>query len=171
MLKLVTFGLLCAAALVVAAHAREGRRCVVIAAGIIAGNWLLFAMPWIYNPLSLAHMLKVAGFPARHEDMWALVDVLSLLTVCWYGRALWWTGLLIGPYLASLTMLTTGWAEGADYDQYSLMLDLCLLVQLAVIFWLGGDGVLDRLSAGWRWGQRWLARVPMLAAYLAGASR
>lgn len=171
MSKLVTFGLLCVAALVVASCSREDRRCVVTAAGVILANWMLFVLPWVYNPLSPAHLLKVIGLPATHEDMWALADLASLLTICWYGRDLWWTGLLIGPYLAMLATLATGWAEGADYGQYALMLDRGLLVQLAVIFWLGGDGVLDRLSAGWRRGQRWLASVPVLATHLAGTPR
>lgn len=164
MLKLVTFGLLCAAALVAAAHAREDRRCVLIAAGIIAGNWLLFAMPWIYNPLSLAHMLKVVGFPARHEDIWALVDVLSLALLAHYCRHLWWSATIAAAYLGTLVTLWVGGEIGLDYDQYEHILDAALVMQLAVVLTLGGGGIADLLSDCGRRARLFLLGRPPVAS-------
>jgi len=146
MLKLVTFGLLCAVALVVAAHAYEERRFAKLCAAVITANWLLFAMPWIYNPLSPAHILKVWGLPATHEDMWALADLLSLIVVVWAGRAVWWSPMIWTVYLATLSMHALAWLNGFQYVEYETVLDACLVVQIAVLFVVGGDGIADRLS-------------------------
>lgn len=162
MLKLVTFGLLCAAALVVAAHAREERRCVVIAAGIMAVNWLLFAMPWINNSVSPAHLLKLGGWHTSHEGMWALADLASLALLARHCRHLWWSGTIAAAYLGMLTTLWAAGEIGLDYDQYAYILDAALSMQLAVIFTLGGGGIVDRLSDVWRSARlRGLGRAPV----------
>ena len=146
MLKLGTFGLLCAVALVVAAHAREQRRYAMLSAIVIAANWLLFAMPWVYHPLSPAHLLKVWGLPTSHEDMWALTDLLSLIIVAWAGRSVWWSPMLWSVYLATLAMHAVAWANGLQYVEYETVLDACLVVQIAVLFVVGGDECADRMS-------------------------
>lgn len=171
MIKLITFGVLCGAAIAAGLCTRQDRRCVTIAAATLTANWVLFAMPWVYNPASLAHLLKVAGFSARHEDMWALADVLSLFVIGWGCREHWWAGALIGPYIAMLAMHVVAYCAGMEYREYALLLDLAFAVQLAVIFMLGGDGVSDRLSACWCWGRRSMAHLPMLATHMVGGRR
>ena len=149
MLKLITFGLLCAAALVVAAYAREDRRCVMTVAGIVATNWVLFAMPWIYNPASPAHLMKVIGFPALHQDMWSIADLASIILLAVCARHLWWSHIIAAAYLITLGMLAVATHKQLDYDQYAMVMDAALVVQLAVIFMLGGGGFADRLLAHW----------------------
>jgi hypothetical protein len=143
--KLITFGLLCAAALVVAAFAREDRRCIFVAALVVAVNWLLFSMPWIYNPASLAHLLVTAGMPVEHADMWAVTDLISLITVIVACRHLWWAPVLWAPYLVTLAMLAVAWCNSLEYVEYSAVLDAALVVQLATLFAVGGDGCADRM--------------------------
>ena len=113
------------------------------AAAIIAGNWLLFVMPWVYNPASLAHLLKVAGMPARHEDMWALVDLASITLLAWSCRHLWWSVIIAGAYLGALALHVVAANAGLDYEQYETFLDAALVLQLAVIFVVGGRGLAD----------------------------
>lgn len=151
MSKLVTFGLLCVAALVVASCSREDRRCIVTAASVILANWALFVLPWVYNPLSPAHLLKVIGLPATHEDMWALADLASLLTIAIQGRDTWWAPMIWSAYLATLTMHAVAWATALQYVDYSAVLDASLIVQLAVIFLMGGSGCADLVSRCRRW--------------------
>jgi len=149
LIKLVTFGLLCAVALLVAAFARDDRRCVFIVASVVAVNWLLFAMPWIYNTASLAHLLRLSGVPALHEDMWSVADLASIIILALWARHLWWSQIIAGCYMVTLSMLTVAAEMQLDYDQYAMVLDAALVVQLAVIFMLGGGGFADRLLAHW----------------------
>lgn len=146
MLKLATFGLMCAVALVVAACSREDRRIATVAALVVLVNWLLFAMPWIDNDLSLAHLAKMIGMPAKHEDAWALMDLLSLVIVAWVGRSVWWSPMVWTVYLATLAMHAVAWANGLQYEEYATVLDACLVVQIAVLFVVGGDGCAAYLS-------------------------
>lgn len=171
MVKLVTFGALCLLSVIAAACAREQRRCAVLAAMVILANWVLFVMPWVYNPASPAHLLKVAGYPSSHENMWALADLVSLCAIGWFCRDRLWAGILIGQYLGMLAMLAVAQVNGLQYVDYSMALDAALTVQLAVIFTLGGGGVSDRLSAGWRRGRSVLADLPVLGPHLAGERR
>lgn len=150
MCKLVTFGLLCVAALVVAAHSREDRAFAKMAGWTVLVNWALFVMPWVYNPLSLAHLAKIAGLPVRHEDMWALTDLASIFIVGYAGRHVWWAPIIWSLHMSMLAMLSVAWANSLEYIQYSAVLDVCLIVQLAVLFLVGGEGCADRLSDCWR---------------------
>jgi len=145
MIKLVTFGLLCAAAFIVAAYSREDRRCVMVAAGVVWINWLLFCMPWIYNPASPAHLMKLAGFDVQHSDMWAVADLLSLVTIILCCRRQWWSPVLWAPYLVTLAMLAVAWANNMEYVQYRAVLDAALVAQLATLFVVGGGGCADRV--------------------------
>jgi hypothetical protein len=171
MIKLVTFGVLCVLAVAAAACARQDRRYALFAALVILANWTLFVMPWVYNPASPAHLMKVAGYPASHENMWALADVLSLCSIGWFCRDHLWTGILLGNYLGMLSMLAVAHVNGLKYVDYSMALDAALTVQLAVILTLGGGGVSDRLSAGWHRGRRVLADLPVLGSHLARGTR
>jgi len=150
MCKLVTFGLLCVAALVAAAHSREDRAFAKVAGWTMLGNWMLFVMPWVYNPLSLAHLVNMAGLPVSHEDMWALTDLTSIFIVGYAGRHVWWAPIIWSLHMSMLAMLSVAWANSLEYIQYSAVLDVCLIVQLAVLFLVGGEGCADRLSDCWR---------------------
>lgn len=149
MCKLVTFGLLCVAALVVAAHSREDRAFAKVAGWTVLGNWALFVMPWVYNPLSIAHLLKVAGLPIGHEDAWALTDLASIFIIGYAGRHVWWSPIIWSLHMSMLAMLSVAWANSLEYIQYSAVLDACLIVQLAVLFLVGGEGCADHLSSLW----------------------
>jgi len=150
MCKLVTFGLLCVAALVVAAHSREDHAFAKVAGWTVLGNWALFVMPWVYNPLSIAHLLKIAGLPVVHEDAWALTDLASIFIIGYAGRYVWWSPIIWSLHMSMLAMLSVAWANSLEYIQYSAVLDACLIVQLAVLFLVGGEGCADRLSDCWR---------------------
>lgn len=145
-MKLATFAALHVLAIAVAACSRHDRPCAVKVAGILAINWLLFSLPWIYAPASYAFLV---GIPARQEDGWALFDLLSMMSVivvCW---RVWWAPVIWSIYLVMLSMHAVAWANGLEYIDYAAVLDAGVAVQLAVIFMVGGPGCADRLLAGW----------------------
>lgn len=152
MIPIALFGIMCAAAVAVAHMARlatEERDCVVFAAWVLLGNWLLFSTPWIHAPLAPAFIAYELGIPASNSDMWAFADLASLLAVLIRCRNAWWSPLLWVPYLITLTMHSIAWCNGLEYIDYRAVLDASLVMQLAVIFTLGGGGCADRLSDLW----------------------
>lgn len=150
MLKLATFAILCALAVLFAACAKEERECALVASATIFVNWLLCSMPWICNRASLAHLLKVAGLPLSHEQTWSAIDLASMVVICWVCRFQWWSAIMWATYMIMLTMHVVAWQMELNYDQYETVLDAALVCQLAVIYMLGSDGVADRLLACWR---------------------
>jgi hypothetical protein len=138
-------GMACVIAIAVACYAREDRDLTILVALAVAANWLLFAMPWIYAPASLAFIAYDFGIPARQEDGWAVIDLLSLMIVAWRGRDAWWSPIIWSSYLVTLAMHAIAWANGLQYVEYKYVLNAALIIQLAVIFMLGGGGCADRL--------------------------
>lgn len=155
MIKLTLFGALCAVAMFVAWHAREERQCVFLSAIVVSTNWLLFSSYWIYAPLSPAFVVFGAGealgvrLPVRHEDMWALTDLASLAVILVMCGRLWWSAFFIATYLAMLTMHAVAYVMGLEYLDYRHVLDAGLIIQLAVLLLLGGDGCGDYLLGRW----------------------
>jgi len=151
-IRLAFFGAACVAAIIVASFAREGRQCLLVASAVVAINWLLFASYWIYQPASPAFVVwgiaDRLGFdlPVKHEDMWALADLASLMVTAWWCRPYWWSPLLWSMYLACLCVHAVAWVNGLEYLDYRYALDGALVVQLAVLFLIGGDGCADSVS-------------------------
>lgn len=127
----------------------EERDCLALASWVLFGNWLLFSMPWIYAPASPAFIAYAWGLEVSNKDMWAFADLVSLVLVAIKCRHAWWSPLLWIPYLITLTMHSIAWCNGLEYIDYRAVLDASLVVQLAVIFTLGGGGCADRLSDLW----------------------
>ena len=146
MTKLATFGLMCAAALLVSLFAKKDGHVLRVAAAVIASNWLLFAMPWIYAPAALS--FAVGG---SNLDAWAMTDLLSMVVIAWAGRGAWWSPAIWSLYLVTLSMFSIAYALGLPYDQYLYVLDGALIVQLSMIFVIGGGDVADFLSDRWRY--------------------
>lgn len=149
MTKLATFGILCLLAIVVVSYARHDRLCAVKVAGILAANWLLFSMPWIYAPASFEFVMHALGLPGRQEDGWAMLDLASLVMVTVVGWRVWWSPIIWSIYLVQLTMHAVAWANGLEYVDYAAVLDGGLAVQLAVLFMIGGPGFAVHLSSLW----------------------
>lgn len=149
-MTLALFAVLCVMALVVAHFAQEERGCVVHAGWVLLINWLLFASPWIYAPLSPAFLLADIGLPAEPEDMWALADLASMIVVAIRCRNVWWGPMLWSVYMVTLCMHAVAWANGLEYLEYKAVLDASLVMQLAILFMLEGGGCADYLSAVWR---------------------
>lgn len=150
MCKLVTFGVLCALAVLVSAASVTERRCLMASALVIAGNWLLFSMPWIYAPASFEFVMSGWGLPGTQEDGWAILDLCSLVAIvgcCWRS---WWGPLLWSPYLVTLSMHAVAYSSHLKYGEYQGVLDASLAVQLAVIFLIGGPEVANRVLDRWR---------------------
>lgn len=150
MTKLVTFGALCVAAVLVGALSTNDRRCLFTAALVILGDWLLFSMWWIYAPASLPYVAEGVGLYIRHIDAWAMIDTCALVCLigcCW---RVWWGPLLWAPTLVNLVMYAVAYANDLEYIAYQSVLDASLSVQLAVVFLIGGPGCADRVSRRWR---------------------
>lgn len=149
MVKLATFGILCALSIAVAACARRDRSCATKVAGIIAANWLACSMPWIDRDLSYSAIVHAWGLPGKQTDGFALFDLLAMaaaIQVCW---RVWWAPVIWSVYLIDLTMHALAWSAGLQHVDYASVLDAGLAVQLAVIFMVGGPGCADRLSDCW----------------------
>lgn len=147
--KLVTFGALCVVAVAVSALTGNDRRCLFTAALVILGDWLLFSMPWIYAPASLAFVAKGVGLSMRQIDGWAMIDLCAMICLigcCW---RVWWGPLLWVPLLVNLVMYAVAYANHLDYISYQNVLDASLSVQLATVFLIGGPGCADRVSRCW----------------------
>ncbi len=154
MTKLVTFGILCIAAVLVGALSANDRRCLFTAALVILGDWLLFSMWWIYAPASLPYVAQGVGLYIRHIDAWAMIDLsamICLIGCCW---RVWWGPLLWLPLLVNLVMYAVAYSFDLEYANYQNVLDASLSVQLATVFLVGGPGCADRLSRC-----RWFHRV------------
>lgn len=155
-MTIALFAVLCVAAVVVSHFAHDGRDCVVFASRVLLVNWLLFASYWIYAPLSPAFMAYGAGqamgldLPVKHEDMWAIADLASMIAVAVRCRHVWWGPMLWSVYMVTLCMHAVAWANGLEYLEYKAVLDASLVMQLAILFMLGGGGCADYLSAVWR---------------------
>ncbi len=169
MTKLVFFGSACAVALLFAACAQHDRRVTVLCALTLLANWVVCSMPWLYLPLSYEAVTSAIGMRQPQEDGWAIADLMALAVTAWLGRAMWWGLFLPVLYLGMLAMHVIAWANHLQYQDYSLLLDATLCVQLALIFVLGGGGVADLLLSGWR--GHILPRLSVLAPYLARGTR
>lgn len=144
MIKIAFFGLAGLAALTACHFAREERGCLRAAGWIVFINWALFAASW-YPPIAPAFLLADLGMPAQPEEIWALVDFASLFAVMVVCRQCWWAPLLWSPYLICLCMHVVAWVNGLNYIDYNEVLDGALLVQLAVLFMMGGGDCADRV--------------------------
>lgn len=145
-----TFGLLCALAVAVSACVKVDRGSVLAAALVITANWLLFSMPWIYAPASLAFVLSGWGIDVSTEDTWSVIDLASLIAVGLTCRRFWWSPILWSAYLVTLSMHAVAWANGLEYLDYRRVLDAALILQLATLFVVGGGDCADRLLDCWR---------------------
>lgn len=151
-MTLAFFACAVVAALVAAHFAREERTAVVRIGWVVAVNWLLFASYWIYAPASPAYIIYNAGMaygveiPVTLADTWAAVDLISFVLVVFIGRNLWWSAMFWSIYLCMLTMHAVAYINDLQYLEYRNVLDAGLIIQLALLFVLGGDGLADYLS-------------------------
>lgn len=145
MLRLSLFGLVCTVALLVALPAKRDGHVLRIAALILWGNWLMFAMPWIYAPAAPAFVVRSDNLSA-----WSLTDLLSMIAIGWVGRRVWWSPAVWSLYLVTLPMFAIAYMTGLPYEQYMYVLDGALIVQLAVVLTIGGGDCADYLSDIWR---------------------
>lgn len=150
MWSIFTFGLICVLAVAVSACVKVDRAPVLTAALVIATNWLLFSMPWIYAPASLAFMLSGWGIDVSTEDTWSVIDLISLMIVGGVCRRFWWSPILWSAYLVTLSMHAVAWANGLEYLDYRRVLDAALILQLATLFVVGGGDCADRVFDCWR---------------------
>lgn len=150
MWSIFTFGLMCALAVLVSACVKVDRVPVLTAALVIATNWLLFSMPWIYAPASLAFVLSGWGIDVSTEDTWSVIDLASLIAVGLTCRRFWWSPILWSAYMVTLSMHAVAWANGLEYLDYRRVLDAALILQLATLFVVGGGDCADRVFDCWR---------------------
>lgn len=160
MLTMALFGIACVLAFLVALCARQDGHALRVGAAVLGGNWLLFAMPWIYAPAAPSFALQV-----NNIDAWALADLLSMMAIGWAGRDAYWSPALWGPYMVTLSMFAIAWTGGLPYVEYKYVLDAALTLQLAVIFAIGGGDCADYLSD---LGRRCRVRLMGLAARASG---
>jgi hypothetical protein len=150
MWSIVTFGLICAAAVAVTSCVKVDRTAVMTAALTISANWLLFSMPWIYAPASLAFIAADIGLAVTTEETWSVIDLCSLVVVGIVCRHVWWSPILWSTYLVTLAMHAVAAANGLEYLDYRRVLDAALILQLATLFVVGGGDCADRLFDCWR---------------------
>lgn len=107
-------------------------------------SWGLFVSAWA--DVSPAGVLLMAHIEVDHATLWSITDlvlsvfILGLAFDRWWGWALW--SLLVAQIAMHVQYQSGGW----DWAAYEKGLDATFLAQLAVLFWLGGKGVVDHLS-------------------------
>lgn len=129
--------------------------------------WMLYVWPWVHNPTSPASILYYLGLKdIEHEHVWMATDAIaSMLTLLFAGRKFWgWA--IWGCFISMLFAHVAAELFPMEFEPYSRSLDAAFLGQIAILFWLGGDGVRDRVS-------RFITRlrrsdVPKLASHLEG---
>lgn len=147
MSRLALYGTFCLLAILVTLCAKADRQMMIVTACQLFINWLLFAMPWIYPPASLAWIVSAHGIYVHNVDMWSAVDLLSLVLVGYVGWRVWWMPVLAMIYLIKLGTYAVAWATGLQYLEYRDVLDMGLTVQLAILFMIGGGDCADYLLA------------------------
>jgi len=147
MLRLALYGTFCLVAVLVALCAKTNRQMMIVTASQMLLNWLLFVMPWIYAPASLAWVISAQGVYVHNVDVWSAVDLLSLVLVGYMGWRVWWMPVFAVIYLVKLGTYAVAWAIGAKYLEYRDVLDMGLTVQIALILMIGGGDCADYLLA------------------------
>lgn len=145
MLRLALYGTFCLAAVLVALCAKTDRQMMIVTASQMLLNWLLFVMPWIYAPASLAWIVSAHGVYIHNVDAWAVTDLLSLVLVLRIGWRVWWMPAFVMIYLIKLSTYAIAWATAAEYLEYRDVLDMGLTVQIALVLMIGGGDCADYL--------------------------
>ncbi len=171
--KLYIFAGMTALGVVFAAHANSRERQAAIqVSAVLSAVWLGYAMPWIYEPASIAGALYRAGFHAiQHEHTWPALDAigcmatLSIAQRYWWGWAVW--AAFIGMLCCHVAYNVLNWIGAPlEFENYTGGLDAAYIAQLAVLLFIGEGGVRNRVSRG-------LSRLrhaarPRLSAHLEG---
>jgi len=147
MLRLALYGTFCLMAVLVALCAKTDRQMMIVTASQMLLNWLLFAMPWIYAPASLAWVISAHGVYVHNVDVWSAVDLLSLVLVGYVGWRVWWMPVFAVIYLIKLGAYAVAWTGRLEYLEYRDVLDMGLTVQIALILMIGGGDCADYLLA------------------------
>lgn len=148
MLEIVPNGLLCVAALIVAACAKNDKAEGVRVGSLLLFVWVLYVWPWVHSPSSPAAVLSRSGVDGiQHQHVWMVTDAIaSMLTLLFAWRKAWgWA-----VWACFIVMLCNHtFSPLLDFSVYSTGLDAAFLGQLAILFVIGGPGAWDRLS-NWR---------------------
>lgn len=151
---LVINGLLVSASLFFALHAPACERGAAFRVSLVMATvWLVYAMPWIHEPYSVAGILYRHGYhEIQYTDISVAEDAIGSMLVLVFARQHRWAW---GIWACFMLMLCAHVAnEGArlllptaaDGSGYTRVLDAAFLAQLAILFMLGGRGVCIRCS-------------------------
>ncbi|GAA0730014.1 hypothetical protein [Sphingomonas japonica] len=139
------YGILSVLSVFAALGAPEGQRGrSFVSAGLLCAGWWLFIASWSDTPP--ASLFWAIGLPVEPVDIWAVTDalcaaiILALAYQYWWGKALW--ALLV----CQLALHVIHQHGGLGFAPYSAALDVLFLAQLAVLFLLGGGGVVAAVS-------------------------
>lgn len=165
--KLIICGILCLASVITGACSRRDRREAVGVGLVLLAVWVIYVWPWVHAPSSPLFVLYRLGIHGvKHEHIWMLTDALASMAVLLIGFQRPWVWGVWGCFIAMLCCHAVETNIPLPFDGYTRSLDAAFLGQLAILFWLGGPGVCDRLSRGVRYLRRNL--LPRLASYLEG---
>ncbi len=123
---------------------------------VVSISWLLCAMPWIYEPASLAGLLYRAGLHSvEHEQTWAAVDAIASIVALRLSRGHVWGWIIWAAYIGMMCCHVAyevlNWVGSPlEYSAYTGGLDAAYTAQLAMLLLLGEGGVRNRVSRGIR---------------------
>ncbi|MET0439139.1 MAG: hypothetical protein ABW043_16765 [Devosia sp.] len=141
-LALAFNSMVCAAAVIAAAHAPASeRRAAVICAASLFPIWALYSLSFEYstNPAHFASMLL--GFKVKSPDLWSSYDLIGGIIPLILARRLLWGRLLSATFFAELIL---HWMRKHGYVErviYYALLDFGFYAQGAIFLALGGGGI------------------------------
>ena len=134
-------GLLCAAAVLFAAHTGKARRVALPLAVLLFAGWLQYILAWTpYKPAN------IFGGLLNSKDLWSIMDgILGALAITTAYRFWWGWALLLTSWCQEVLHVAY-WLRAYDFGAYSGFLDLTFLAQIALFLVIGGRGVRDHIN-------------------------
>lgn len=136
-------GAMCAAAVMVAAFSRHDRRELVAIGLLICANFMFCNLA--YTPYAPKYALAAIGFDVSSKELWMLADTLvsaGALILAWHR---WWGWVIWVLAWVQIFAHALRMDKLVDEFLYTDVLQIVLLIQLAVLFVIGGPGLVEFL--------------------------
>jgi len=153
-LDVMPYGALVAVAIICAAHVpnKEPRGAALIAASILAMNWVVFVLAysaeWLGTDIAPASLINdiVGSHSVSHEATWAYADAFAAMSIVLIAFRHWWAYALWALYILQIAQHFSQSIGNGDFGLYSYGLDLIFVAMVAVFILIGGKGTLNHVS-------------------------
>lgn len=136
-------GILCAAAVMVAAFARKDRNELTIVGMAIAANFLFCIMA--YTDYAPKYAVQALGFDVSSKELWMLADTLVGMTALALAHNRGWAWIIWAISMGQVLMHTLRAEDLIDEFKYTDVLQIMLLAEITVLLVKGGPGIVEFL--------------------------